>query len=225
MQHNVDQNGKGLRELIEISSPNVDFIHNVLNAIRNDPNIQEAVIIGDHKYSVLVSIRGINCECCKFATICDQRCYLTSEVVNEQGEIEMEFIAGGKGSLRCLLAMLRRKNAPVHLKSVAKTDGEGPLTRRQEHVIRLAMQIGYFDYPRRANLEQLSTMLNVSPSTISEILRRVETKVLDAYLKQPIFMNSRSKRLGSHKEKSPSDLDLTVADQEVDIKKDLPILS
>ncbi|ELZ88231.1 HTH DNA binding domain-containing protein [Haloferax elongans ATCC BAA-1513] len=52
------------------------------------------------------------------------------------------------------------------------------LTSRQREVLETAVENGYYDIPRQVSIETLATELGCSPSTISEHLRKVESKVL-----------------------------------------------
>jgi len=54
---------------------------------------------------------------------------------------------------------------------------EWGLTGRQERAVRVAFQIGYFDYPRKASLATLAGRLGVSRSTALELLRKGTTKL------------------------------------------------
>ena len=57
------------------------------------------------------------------------------------------------------------------------------LTARQEYIIKIAFELGYFEFPKKINLEELSTRLGISPGTLSEILRRVEKNILSKYFR------------------------------------------
>jgi hypothetical protein len=54
---------------------------------------------------------------------------------------------------------------------------EWGLTARQERALRVAFQIGYFDYPRKASLAALAGRLGVGRSTALELLRKGTTKL------------------------------------------------
>jgi len=56
------------------------------------------------------------------------------------------------------------------------------ITSRQEDLVRIAFDLGYFEYPKRLNLEELSAKLGISIGTLSEILRRGEKHILSKYL-------------------------------------------
>ncbi len=53
------------------------------------------------------------------------------------------------------------------------------LTESELKVLRLAYRSGYFDYPRRSNLENLGVKLNLSKVTVSIHLRKILKKVFD----------------------------------------------
>jgi predicted DNA binding protein len=61
--------------------------------------------------------------------------------------------------------------------------GKGILTDRQEDVIRIALESGYFDFPRRIDSSKLADKLGISVSTLSEILRAAERRIFSEYLR------------------------------------------
>lgn len=55
--------------------------------------------------------------------------------------------------------------------------GDG-LTDRQREALRTAYELGYFDIPRQASLEEVATELDISASSASERLRRAQTQLV-----------------------------------------------
>lgn len=55
------------------------------------------------------------------------------------------------------------------------------VTYREEELLRIALEKGYFDFPKRIKLEALASNFGIAPSTLSEILRRGQKKVLEKY--------------------------------------------
>ncbi|MCD6139639.1 MAG: helix-turn-helix domain-containing protein [Thermococcus sp.] len=53
------------------------------------------------------------------------------------------------------------------------------LTRKQLETLLLAHKSGYFDNPRRVTLRELAEMLNLSPSTVKEHLRKAQRKIFE----------------------------------------------
>ena len=67
---------------------------------------------------------------------------------------------------------------------IRNSEGAGPdagLTERQMNTLKAAVEMGYFDTPRRASIKDVAGKLNVSPSTAVEHLRKAEKKVLENY--------------------------------------------
>jgi len=79
---------------------------------------------------------------------------------------------------RRLLTASTRKGAPrptlVRAGAYRKRWG---LTGRQEKALRLAFELGYFDYPRKASLSTIAGRLGVGRSTALELLRKASTKL------------------------------------------------
>lgn len=57
--------------------------------------------------------------------------------------------------------------------------GDG-LTDRQQEALRTAYELGYFEIPRRASLEDVAAELDISASSVSERLRRAQTQLIEA---------------------------------------------
>ncbi|SFC24782.1 HTH DNA binding domain [Halobiforma haloterrestris] len=56
--------------------------------------------------------------------------------------------------------------------------GDG-LTDRQREALRTAYELGYFDIPRDASLEDVAAELGISASSVSERLRRAQTQLIE----------------------------------------------
>lgn len=61
---------------------------------------------------------------------------------------------------------------------------EGLLTDRQREVLLAAIKQGYYDTPRRTTLTEVSESLDVSKATGSDVLHRVEGKVLKWFVEE-----------------------------------------
>ena len=59
--------------------------------------------------------------------------------------------------------------------------GKSKITYREEEILKIALEKGFFDFPKRIKLEELADIFGIAPSTLSEILRRGQKKVLKSY--------------------------------------------
>lgn len=76
-----------------------------------------------------------------------------------------------------------QRNADFRLHRLTQ-DGESEppgngLTDRQHEALRIAYEMGYFDIPRQASLEEVAAELDLSPSSVSERLRRAQTQLIE----------------------------------------------
>lgn len=93
-----------------------------------------------------------------------------------------EFIAPSFGEFRGILEDLEGRGVEFRVRRVERLrGGRGVLTRRQERVLWYALVLGYFDYPRRIKTAELARVLGVSPSSLSEIIRRGVKRLLESY--------------------------------------------
>lgn len=68
------------------------------------------------------------------------------------------------------------------LREVDEGMREDILTEAQEHALGRAAALGYFDVPRSIQLEDLADGLGTSPSALSELLRRAQSRLVSTYL-------------------------------------------
>lgn len=85
--------------------------------------------------------------------------------------------------LRSLLNSLLSTTRDVKVLKIVKAERKDPITARQEQILKVALEAGFFDYPRRIGLKELAKKLNMSPSSLSEIIRRAEKNIIVEYFK------------------------------------------
>ena len=111
----------------------------------------------------------------------DLACAITSQKVKRDGSVELQLLASRREVFRQLIERLRSEGVTVDVlrltSSVGEVDG-GKITVRQEQVMRKALELGYYDYPRRIRQKKLAEACGVSSSTLSELLRRAERNMI-----------------------------------------------
>ncbi|BCU70751.1 helix-turn-helix domain-containing protein [Stygiolobus caldivivus] len=90
----------------------------------------------------------------------------------------------GYQELRKLLREFIDSRIDVKVLKVVKAKSKSVITARQEQIVRIALEAGYYDYPRKVTLKKLAEKLNVSLSTLDEILRRAEKNIIETYLRE-----------------------------------------
>jgi predicted DNA binding protein len=149
--------------------------------IKNLPSYCEGVTLSSDSAKVLVkehtcllahSIIGSGCFITKatikdnsivWNVICDDDGFLDLMRSLEECEVEFEILYKGK---------------PL------EGDKRTKVTYREEEILRIALEKGFFDFPKKIKLEELAESLGIAPSTLSEILRRGQKKILTKFLRE-----------------------------------------
>ncbi|ARM77134.1 bacterio-opsin activator [Acidianus manzaensis] len=72
----------------------------------------------------------------------------------------------------------------IKILKIVKLKSQDILTARQEQILKIALEAGYFDYPKKVKINELAEKLNISISNLSEILRRAEKNVITAFFRE-----------------------------------------
>jgi predicted DNA binding protein len=108
-------------------------------------------------------------------------CFLESVRSEGNGKAYFKILAGSEGSIPDLIKLITSKGLDIEIIRIAQTSERSQVTRKQEMVVRAALERGYFDYPRRITLEELAKVCNTSLSTVTETLKRGEKNILRHY--------------------------------------------
>ena len=107
--------------------------------------------------------------------------FLLSTTIEKNGDEEWKLLSLNEKGILDMLAGMKKKGIDVELVSKVHVDMDSLLTARQEKIIQVAYKRGYFDYPKRINIREIARIFEISISTISEILRKGEKKIIGKY--------------------------------------------
>jgi predicted DNA binding protein len=77
---------------------------------------------------------------------------------------------------------LAQRGISMTVKDVSHAFHDELLTDRQKEIMGIAYKDGYFEFPRKNDLTEIAAELSIRPSTLSEILRRAEAKIVKHYV-------------------------------------------
>lgn len=90
-----------------------------------------------------------------------------------------------------------QENTDLEVLEVFDTDEYVELTPNQEEVLLLAVELGYYSYPRRISLRELADALGLSVSALAERLRKAEAKIMrktvDEELRLTIYLRNKER--------------------------------
>lgn len=120
---------------------------------------------------------------CRLAQILSQSGAILSEAVpRDDYIIEWSLLAPTKGILTQLFTRMRNEGYGVEVVRSSSMKAESTLTPKQSEVLQYAYTTGYYDIPRRINVEGLADHFECTKSTMSVILRNAEKKIIAMHL-------------------------------------------
>ena len=151
----------------------------LVEKIRRDRDVLNLEVIksgSGHVYGAATSDRCTGC-----CVVARSNCFLASVSVGSRGMAKWSVLGTGD-SFRELTAALERKKIPFEVELKKTLEDKELLTARQEQILVIAFERGYFDFPKKLGLVELAGMTGIRTSTLAEILRRGQKKILGEYL-------------------------------------------
>lgn len=174
--------GEGLlRTLAEIDPGRCDPT-TIETTLRRNPYVANVDAILPPKGKILATLEVRECHAC--SALAQSACFLTEATATERGGVEWRILTPRRSAAEDLVKTLRGKGLDIEVRAVRTARGSGALTDRQERVLSLAHKLGYFEFPKKINLGDLAKKLGVAKSTLSEILRTGEEKILHEYFQR-----------------------------------------
>lgn len=153
----------------------------ILDEVRHHPSVG-AVKIKDRKegsFSFIVDV--VRCKACE--ALIRSKAFMVFPVDIYKGRMKWFLITDNNKTIGKISDRLEEFGCDVKIERVAALDRKAILTERQEEIIRVAFSSGYFDYPRRTGSESLAKKLGISASTLSEVMRAAQRRILAQHLR------------------------------------------
>jgi predicted DNA binding protein len=175
-----DFNSKGMTMLIDLHAPEAKVKH-IMSDLQKVKGIRKVYYTKkNHSGAMCFAVldRPVLCR-----SVLDSGVLCVNCPYNMKGSsISWDVLVKDSSSLKKLLDELVREKVPTQIKGVSDASREELLTSRQKEVLVRALELGYFEFPRKIDLTELALELMVKPSTLSEILRNAQRKIVDNYL-------------------------------------------
>jgi len=169
----------GVQELFEITS-SPDLSEKIVEYLRRDSYVYDVDIVRADRGTVIGSLKTHKCTACK--TFAEANCFLSAATSKPDGRLEWA-VLGSDTMVKSLMQGLENQRVAAEVLKVARLEGVEELTARQEAMLQIALEKGYFEFPKKITLRQLAKLLDVSPATLTEILRRGQKKILEQHFK------------------------------------------
>ncbi|MFC6722751.1 helix-turn-helix domain-containing protein [Natrialbaceae archaeon GCM10025896] len=105
----------------------------------------------------------------------------------DDDQLRVTLTVGGRAAFLEMMQLLDESEISVRTEDIIRSTAEGPntvavdmgkLTEKQRRTLELALDVGYYEEPRRADLGDLADRTGVSKSAISQRLRAGEAKLV-----------------------------------------------
>lgn len=163
-----------------------DLMEDVVRAMKKDRDLAGLEIIRSKNGHVYGSAASSRCTVCK--EVARSKCFLSSVSVVSRDRAHWT-VLGSDDSFRGLMKSLEKKGIPFEVRMQKRLEDTDLLTTRQEQILSIAFERGYFDFPKRVGLKELASETGIKTSTLAEILRRGQRKILGEYLTRRLLLH------------------------------------
>lgn len=170
----------GVRDLVEIAGI-PEELEQVLSTLKAEPWVESFDLdyVGPEKLVGEV----VTHKCLACAMLAGSDSHLVSAQANKDGTVLWRVITSDRNDVKRLISRLKKAKFEVDLLRLAPIDERMPLTKRQEEIILMAYEKGFFETPRKVKLKDLSRITGVSQATLSEILRKGQKTIVVDFLR------------------------------------------
>ncbi len=165
----LSRNDESIKGLLSIKTEEVE---NILDSL---PSFCEGFVSSSQEATVLIREHT----CFLALAILESGCLITNAELDED-EVVWNIICDEESFLD-LMKSMERSQIEFEILYKGRPDRKSSVTYREEEILRMALEKGYFDFPKRIRLDEMAKNLGMASSTLSEILRRGEKKVLMKY--------------------------------------------
>lgn len=166
-----------------ITSPGEEALHDFLSRISQGGRILEAKTLSITGNSAIIEVSWKAAKT-SYDAVLGSGCSVTSSCYAKDGYETYSLFAENPGGIKKLLDDLEQIGEVklFSIKNAVASKSKFGLTPKQRHALVSAISMGYYEWPKKANLEELATKLGVKRRTLQENLRKAEGKLLPKLL-------------------------------------------
>ncbi len=178
---NRRRSGKmGVRDLVEITGSN-ESLKAVLLEFKSEPWVKSYDLDFVESGKLIGEVLTYKCLACSM--LAGSKCHLISANGTSEGRVLWRIMTSDRDDVKKLVSKLNDAMFNAELLRLTSITEHEVLTRRQEEIIMMAFEKGYFDTPRKVKLKNLAQTTGVSQATLSEILRKGQKSIVVDFLR------------------------------------------
>jgi predicted DNA binding protein len=168
----------GNKDLVEIEVEE-QYVEMVLEDVKKNPEVDLVDLTVVNKTRIKGAVATNECVAC--CTMVGTEAFLLESNMDKEGKTVWRLLSTDKEAIRQIISDLEGHRYYVELMKLTSVDMDELMTSRQEDILQIAFERGYFDYPKRISLRDLAAMFDISISTLSEMLRKGQRKIMEEY--------------------------------------------
>jgi len=171
----------GVQDLVDVDLNGLDP-SDIENEIKEMNGI-DFVSVSSHEGNKVKMIVGTS-SCLGCSALAKAEAFLLSATVLNNGWVEWRVVHDTMEALEDLRESLNNAGMENKVIEIMDYTDRESLSTDQEHVLQTALEMGYFDFPKRAGVRELAKRLGVSTAYISYTLRSAQKRTIQMYLKR-----------------------------------------
>jgi predicted DNA binding protein len=179
---------------------------NVESFLRDMRGVTSVEVADVSAGQILAIVTAKGCHVCQNIASSTFPCFLVSATMDNNGSMVYEVVAN-RQDLDGMCSLTSNRGSTLELVSASPLKMSSAITPKQQRILDLAMETGFYDYPRGVTQEELSRMLGISASDLNEILRRAEKKIIGQY----VHRTTNGRSVGANGFAEPLPFDATAA--------------
>jgi len=187
-------NRKGMSLLLQLEGDR-RAMQQAVKSLRKQKGVRQVYdsgVNGSRTLCLTVLDRPFLCDSSLATGVVCMQCPYNEAEVNPTWQV----LVSKPDDLRELMSRLQKQGIDSKIKSISQVNQDELLTGRQKEILATAISLGYFDFPRKISLTALSDKVGIRPSTLSEVLRSAERKVIENMaksIKLPIYATGQTR--------------------------------
>jgi predicted DNA binding protein len=157
------------------------ILDKILEEIKNHQSVGGVQVKTREQGLISFLVDVIRCKACEM--LIKSKAFMVFPVEIQKGRMKWLLITDDNRIIGKIFDDLAEEGYDIQIERVTTFGGKRILTDRQEETIRAAFSSGYFEYPKRTGSSKLASSLGISVSTLSEIMRAAQRRILAEYLR------------------------------------------
>jgi len=157
------------------------ILDKILEEIKNHQSVGGVEVKTREQGLVSFLVDVVRCKACEM--LIKSKAFMVFPVDIQKGRMKWLLITDDNRTIGKIYDELAEEGYDIKIERVTAFGGKRILTERQEEIIQAAFSSGYFDYPKKTGSSKLASKLGISVSTLSEIMRAAQRRILAEYLR------------------------------------------